>query len=280
MWENEKIMTGYRICSLYSGSTGNAVLLETPRTKILIDAGKNARALTGALAAVGVDVGEIDAVLITHDHRDHVSALPVLLKHHALPVHVVEASAQVIAYGAGEEVLRCLCRHTPLFTVQVGEVTVRSFITPHDSAFSVGYRMTLPDAQGREHAIGYATDIGYVSEEVRAGLLGCESVVLECNHDREMLLTGPYPYRLKERILSRYGHLSNEDCAALSSELAARGARHLMLVHLSEQNNDPQMAYDEVCGAIGDASVEVAVAAPDVPVEMRIGIGEEARRVC
>lgn len=272
-------MTGYRICSLYSGSTGNAMLIETPGAKVLIDAGKNARALTGALRAVGVNIDEIDAVFITHDHRDHISALPVLLKHCAIPVHAVEATAQVIAHGAGEEVLRCLRRHTPLYTEVVGDLTVRSFITPHDSCFSVGYRMTFADAYGREHAIGYGTDVGYVNDSVRAGLIGCESVVLECNHDREMLLTGPYPYRLKERILSRYGHLSNEDCAALAAELAAGGMRHLLLAHLSEQNNTPQMAYEEVHGALGDETVELAVAAPDEPVQMRIDCGE-VRRVC
>ena len=261
-------MAQYRMISLYSGSSGNAFLLITPGARILIDAGKNARALTRALDEVGCPVETVDAIFITHDHHDHTSALPVLLKHHPLPVHVVEASAQVIARGAPQYLTDCLRRHTPLFCEAVGDVTVRSFITPHDSEFSVGYRMEITDEAGVVHTVGYATDLGYVTEDVREALLGCESVVLECNHDKDMLLTGPYPYHLKERILSRYGHLSNDDCAAFAGELIEGGTRHLMLAHLSEQNNDPSLAYNEVLTAIGRDDVDLCVAAPDHMVEL------------
>ena len=261
-------MMHYRMISLYSGSSGNAFLLITPSARILIDAGKNARALTRALDEVGCPVETVDAIFITHDHHDHTSALPVLLKHHPLSVHVVEASAQVIARGAPQYLTDCLCRHTPLFCEAVGNVTVRSFITPHDSEFSVGYRMEITDEDGAVHTVGYATDLGYVTDDVRAALLGCESVVLECNHDKDMLLTGPYPYHLKERILSRYGHLSNDDCAACAGELIEGGTEHLMLAHLSEQNNDPSLAYHEVLTAIGRDDVDLCVAEPDHVVEL------------
>ena len=224
-------MPNYRIISLYSGSTGNSFLIMTERANILIDAGRNVKTLTAALGEVGLTVDDIDAIFITHDHRDHTSALPVLLKHHTIPTHIVEASAQVIAFDLCEAGQACLVRHTPLFCEMVGDVTVHSFITPHDSEFSVGYRIEIADGN-RVHTIGYATDLGYVTDEVRAALTGCESVVLESNHDRDMLLTGPYPYHLKERILSRYGHLSNDDCAALVGELAQGELRHLMLAHL------------------------------------------------
>lgn len=263
-------MAQYRMISLYSGSSGNSFLLITPAARILIDAGKNARALARALDEVGCPVETVDAIFITHDHHDHTSALPVLLKHHPLPVHAVEASAQVIARGAPQYLTDCLRRHTPLFCEAVGDVTVRSFITPHDSEFSVGYRMEFTDEDGVVHTIGYATDLGYVTDDVRAALLGCESVVLECNHDKDMLLTGPYPYHLKERILSLYGHLSNDDCAAFAGELIEGGTRHLMLAHLSEQNNDPSLAYNEVLTAIGRDDVDLCVAAPDHMVELPI----------
>lgn len=271
----ELLDSSYRICTLYSGSSGNATLIETPHARILIDAGKNARALLRALEQCGVGIDTVDAIFITHDHRDHISALPVLLKNHPLPVHAVEATAQVITYGDGAAIAGCLFCHPPLFSVAVGDLTVRSFITPHDSRFSVGYRLTFTDAEGREHAIGYATDIGYVSEDVRAGLYGCECAVLESNHDREMLLTGPYPYPLKERILSRYGHLANDDSAAFAAELAAHGLRHLILAHLSEQNNDPVLAYNETLTALGDDTVTLAVARPDEPVELIVPCREE-----
>jgi len=261
-------MSHYRIISLYSGSSGNAFLITTPKARLLIDAGKNARALTRALDEVGCPIETVDAIFITHDHHDHTSALPVLLKHHPMPVHAVEASAQVIARGAPQYLTDCLRRHTPLFCETVGDVTVRSFITPHDSEFSVGYRLEITDGEGALHTVGYATDLGYVTDDVRAALVGCETVVLESNHDRDMLITGPYPYHLKERILSRYGHLSNDDCAALVGELCEQGLRHLMLAHLSEHNNEPDLAYNETLTALGRDDIDLCVAAPDRVVEM------------
>jgi phosphoribosyl 1,2-cyclic phosphodiesterase len=268
-------MNGYRIISLYSGSTGNAFLIITPKARLLIDAGKNAKALTRALDEIGCPMETINAIFITHDHHDHTSALPVLLKRHPLPVHVVEASAQVIARNAPQYLTDCLRRHLPLFCETVGDVTVRSFITPHDSEFSVGYRLEITDEEGTVHAIGYATDLGYVTEDVKNALTGCESVVLESNHDRDMLITGPYPYHLKERILSRYGHLSNDDCAALVGELSQGNLRHLMLAHLSEHNNEPTLAYNETLMALGREDIDLCVAAPDRIVEMGAGTREE-----
>lgn len=267
-------MPSYRIISLYSGSSGNSFLIMTDQAKLLIDAGKSTRALTRALGEVGVSLNEIDAVFITHDHHDHIGALPVLLKSCPLAVHAVEATAQVITSELDEDLHHCLCRHTPLYSETVGNVKVTSFITPHDSRFSVGYRMEITHGD-KTACIGYATDLGYVTEDVRGALLGCESVVLESNHDRDMLLTGPYPRHLKERIWSRYGHLANDDCAALVAELAEHGLKHLMLAHLSEHNNLPQLAYNETLMALGGAHVSVDIAAPDRVVELKKGMSEE-----
>ncbi|MBR5615999.1 MAG: MBL fold metallo-hydrolase, partial [Clostridia bacterium] len=150
----------------------------------------------------------------------------------------------------------------------------------HDSEFSVGYRLELTDGEGVLHTIGYATDLGYVTDDIRLALTGCESVVLESNHDREMLLTGPYPYQLKERILSRYGHLANEDCAAFICELAEQGLRHVMLAHLSEQNNDPAIAYNETLTALGREDIDLFVAAPDRAVELIMTAEHKEESVC
>ena len=273
-------MTPYRIISLYSGSTGNAVLITTQTTRVLIDAGKSAKALTTALGAVGVRVEDLDAIFITHDHRDHTAALPVLLKRHPLPVHAVSASAQVLCSDMEEGARSCVCCHPPLYCEQVGDIRISSFITPHDSRFSVGYRLEI-EAQDGVHTVGYATDIGYVTEDIRRALYGCESVVLESNHDREMLLTGPYPRQLKERIFSRYGHLANDDSAAFAAELAEHGLKHLLLAHLSEQNNDPALAYEEFVMALGgEDRVRIAVAAPDRPVELPLADACEEDFVC
>ena len=254
-------MANYRICTLFSGSKGNCTYVETPGAKFLIDMGKNCRAVCAALAEIGVSPDELDAVFITHEHRDHIDALSVFCKHHPLPIHVQKASAARIFESAPHlgELLRVYpdaasCR------VCIGDANVQAFKTPHDSRASVGYRITLEG----EHptAIAYATDIGYVTPEILENLLGCESVVLESNHDPDMLMEGPYPYDLKLRIRGSKGHLSNEDCAALAAQLYASGTRNILLAHLSEQNNTPRLAFHETFCAIGDKEFNLRVADP------------------
>ena len=139
---------------------------------------------------------------------------------------------------------------------------IRSFSTPHDSRGSVGYRIETGEGDER-FTVGYATDIGYVSDEVREGLTGCDAVILESNHDPEMLETGPYPADLKRRIASRRGHLSNPVCAAFAAELCEQGTKYLMLAHLSRENNTPDTAYEAAFGSIADEHVKLCVASPD-----------------
>lgn len=252
-------MAKYSITSLYSGSKGNSVLIETNEATILIDAGKSARALCLALNGIGKSIDDVDAIFITHEHTDHISALEVLLKKHPIPVHIVEASAEKLTCRCAlinESLVR---KHSPIFSTQVGNMLVNSFPTPHDSIFSVGYRIEICDDEGKV-CIGYATDIGYVTEEIRAGLLGCESVVLESNHDEEMLMRGPYPYDLKLRIRSNRGHLSNLACAEFAAELTQNGTENILLAHLSEENNDPALAFDEVWSAVGNDKINLKVA--------------------
>ena len=256
-------MANYSITSLYSGSKGNSVFIETEKARILIDAGKSSRALCSALNAIGKNIDDIDAIFITHEHADHVSALEVLLKKHRIPVHIVGISARKLIekglFSNGD----LICSHPPIFEEQIGDMRISSFSTPHDSEYSVGYRIELDDA-----CIGYATDIGYITPEIRENLLGCESVVLECNHDLEMLMNGPYPYDLKLRIISNRGHLSNSACAELSSELFLNGTKNILLAHLSEENNDPSLAFDEVWSAIGDDSANLRVASQYEPTKL------------
>lgn len=253
----------YTVISLYSGSTGNAAYIEAGGAKILIDAGKCARTLCKALASVGVDIDEIDAIFITHEHRDHIGALEVLAKKHPIPVHVTRKSMSRLISSADSALAGCIVSHPPIYHEFVKDLRVSSFPTPHDSRESVGYHLEFEDGEGVTHKIGYATDIGHVSTHVRDGLWGCETVVLESNHDPEMLWGGPYPHDLKERIASRWGHLSNPDCAEFAAELAANGTRNLMLAHLSQENNEPQVAYDEILMAVADPAVKLCVAAPD-----------------
>lgn len=251
--------TPYRLFTLYSGSEGNAAYLETPGARILIDAGKCTRTLTASLREVGVSPDELDAIFITHEHRDHIAALEVLTKRHPIPVHMLLKSAELFRATQPEALCSCLVLHKqPNFTVNIGDVTVRAFPTMHDSRASVGYRFDLSGV-----SVGYATDTGCVTEEMETMLCGCETVVLESNHDEELLMSGPYPYELKLRIKSRRGHLCNRDAAALAVRLAESGTRHFLLAHLSEINNYPDIAYDETASALAGTAATVAVAAPD-----------------
>ena len=259
-------MTSVRIISLYSGSTGNCFVISAPCGTLLIDAGKNAKRLHAALAEVGIDADSIGAILVTHEHTDHISALPVFLKKHPIPVHIANGSAYKLLPHPSVEPL--LHTHSPIFEECICGMRVVSFPTPHDSRASVGYRIEIPCEDGTVYRIGYATDIGYVTPEIEEALTGCNAVILESNHDYDMLMTGPYPYDLKMRIASRRGHLSNPDSAALAARLCAAGTKKLMLAHLSQENNAPDIALGECIGALGDADVQVFVAHPEIPTEM------------
>lgn len=271
-----------RLCTLYSGSDGNATYLSGGGSAILIDAGKSARALTNALKTIGAlpqtgtaQKPPVDAIFITHEHTDHISALAVFLKKYRIPVHVTAPSAEKLFALAGDTPMRdCIRVHPPLFTEEIGGMTVSSFPTSHDSRMSVGYRITVRTDMG-SRVFGYATDLGVVTPDVRNGLLGCEAVVLESNHDPDMLLDGPYPFDLKMRIRSRRGHLSNPDAAEFIASLAENGTDAFLLAHLSKENNLPLLAYGEAVSALGDGTKTVRIASPDT-VTFLLGDGEDA----
>ena len=250
-----------KICTLYSGSGGNSIFVSAGGANILIDAGKNAKKLCSALEEIGYAPSSIDAIFITHEHSDHVSALEVFLKKHPIPVHISEVSAPKLLSRGLPQISDNLVIHPPVFSIKVGELEISSFITPHDSMGSVGYRLAFQENQCI-HEIGIATDIGFVSDAVLCGLDGCENLIVESNHDVEMLKCGSYPYDLKKRILSERGHLSNTDCALLVSRLCEHGAKNILLAHLSEENNEPSIAYDEVSSVIADPKINLAVADP------------------
>ena len=258
-----------RIYTLYSGSGGNSTFIEAAGKRILIDAGKNAKALCSALCEIGSDISEIEAIFITHEHTDHISALEVISKKHSIPIHIMTKSAAKIDRCKDSFASRCLVRHDDEYEVSLGDLSMRAFKTPHDSLMSVGFRIDYTDADG-PHSIGLATDIGYVTETISASLVGCEAVVLESNHDVEMLKNGSYPFDLKKRILSQRGHLSNKDSAEFAAYLAANGTRAFLLAHLSEENNTPDTALDEYTSAIADPSIFIDVASPDTPTQLHI----------
>ena len=256
----------FRVVVLYSGSGGNSVLVRAGKTAVLIDAGKSARALCKALDRVGESIDDIDAIFVTHEHKDHVSALEQISKNKNIPIHITSVSAQIFDRCPDAQISSNLQRHDVRFEVEVGDLRVTSFRTPHDSKMSVGYRLSFLEGD-KAFRLGLATDIGYVSEEIRENLLGCDAVIIEANHDVDMLMTGRYPIPLKQRVVSKWGHLSNADCAEFAAELAQNGTRAFMLAHLSKENNEPQLAYNEVKRALSGTEATVLVACPDDPVE-------------
>lgn len=235
---------------LFSGSRGNSVYIEDNGAAILVDCGCSLRSINNALLANNLSIDKVQAVFITHEHTDHVSALHTLAKKHNLPIYMSEQTAQaVLAAGHLPE-----GKEPKSFsdTVQVADFSVSRFNTSHDCAGSSGYCITLSD--GRKVAV--CTDLGVVTDEVRQAITGSELVMLESNHDVNMLQTGSYPYLLKQRILSDVGHLSNTACATELPRLIEAGAKRIVLGHLSRENNRPQIASAAAKAALLDKKMQ------------------------
>ena len=253
------------LTTLASGSSGNCLLLSDGRTHILVDAGISARRITTHLKTLGIAPPELAGILVTHEPSDHISGLATLTKQLPVPIYATAATGRQIRCRVAwaEEHLHTI---TPGTAFSVDSLDVQAFSTPHDAADSVGYTITAGD---RTAAV--VTDLGHVTREVLSAVSGAQLVVLECNYEPDWLLSGPYPYYLKERILGRRGHLSNEEGAQLARVLTEQGARQLVLAHLSKENNTPTRALDTVChtlevgGIRPQSDVAVTVAPRDCP---------------
>ena len=235
-----------------SGSTGNCALLSEGNTHLLLDDGISLRKLRAALALRGLTPETLSGVLITHEHKDHISGLPMLCNHCGVPLFAPRTVANHIRWSAAG-VDGYIREITPGMPFTVGELTVTAFPTSHDTDQSVGYRIdgSIPFA--------LCTDTGCVTAEMLAAMDGCEAALIEANHDVDMLLSGPYPYYLKRRILSERGHLSNADSAALCCKLAEKGLRTLALGHLSRENNLPSLAERCVGGALTERGHHISL---------------------
>lgn len=247
-----------RVISLYSGSSGNCTLIETKESTFLVDAGGSAKALIGALDKLGSGIDRVSDIFITHEHSDHTHALSALLKKHPCRVHITEQSAE--ALNACDVLEDHLVRHETSFQLDMGECHIEAFPVPHDSRACVGYRFEEGGV-----SVGVVTDIGYVTQTVYDRLCGCEAVIIEANHDREMVRCGSYPAALKARILSGGGHLSNDDCAEISGAWARQGTKRILLAHLSDENNTPSTALEAVRAATDPYGVTVCAAKRDEP---------------
>ena len=250
-----------------SGSSGNCLLLSNGDTNILIDAGISMRRLATLLAQAGHTMRDIGGVLITHEHSDHISGLNMLLKYYNMQVY----APRTVAYRLHGK-LPIVENHLRIIPVgedfRLGSLTIKAFHTSHDTDESVGYRV---EGQG---VFSLATDTGCITEEIEAGLTGAGTVLIESNHDEDMLRYGPYPVYLKRRILSDRGHLSNADCAALARRLAEGGTKRLILGHLSRENNRPEKAMQAAQAAVEGLNVDLYCAPVTGCLEVPVGKAE------
>jgi phosphoribosyl 1,2-cyclic phosphodiesterase len=223
-----------KFCVLASGSSGNAALLATGKTRILIDAGLSMKELGRRLASIGEDLAQIDAILITHEHSDHVSALPVLARNRNVraAIYLSRLTAPSIDWGGPRPERIEQFQSGGAF--QVGDIEVASFGIPHDAVDPVGFAF---EAEGVRIAV--ATDLGYIPESIKFHLRRTDLLLLESNHDLDMLKVGPYPWAVKLRVMSRVGHLSNDAMADFLIHDLDPATRHLVLGHLSQHNNNP-----------------------------------------
>lgn len=255
-------------CTLFSSSKGNCTYVRSGNDKFLIDAGVSAKRIADALREIGTSLEEIDCIFVTHEHTDHIKGLQVVCKKYGIPVYAPYLSIRYIKQHF-PELAPYLRENNGGDTVTLSDTVITAYDTPHDSQASVCFRITTPNC-----VIGYATDIGYVSDNVWQALCGAEYVVVESNHDLELLDNGPYPRALKNRILSDYGHLSNCDCGQLLCRLAQNGTRRIVLAHLSEENNRPPLALAAARGTLMGSGfrvgeqVVVRVAPPDEACEI------------
>ena len=247
---------GYTLqfCSLFSGSSGNAIYLATARGGLLVDCGMSARQTLDAMQQAGLSPAAVHAILITHEHSDHIKGAGVMSRKLGVPIYATEGTWSGMAQSVGE----LPARHR--VTINAGEsfflddIEVASFSIPHDANDPVGYRFFV----GR-HSIAVATDLGYFSQTVSDAVAGSHIVLLESNHDPELLRNNPrYPAHLKTRILGKKGHLSNDAGAEAAVRLAQCGTRHVLLGHLSNDNNTPDMAYRTSYTALQSAGADMA----------------------
>ncbi|MEF9919243.1 MAG: MBL fold metallo-hydrolase [Eubacterium sp.] len=250
-----------KFCSLYSGSSGNSLFVSQCETKLLIDAGLSGKRIEQALVSIDELPGEIRGILVTHEHKDHIHGVGVLSRRYNLPIYANEGTWKRMEESLGriKEHNRFIFETDRPFCI--GDLEIEAFSTSHDAAASVGFTINNGSA-----SIGIATDTGMITPRIVEALENRDLVVLESNHDPSMLDAGWYPFPLKQRIKSDYGHLSNAICAKTVETLVRGGVDKVVLAHLSQENNYPLLAYQTTecvlkeAGIIAGEDLSLAVA--------------------
>jgi phosphoribosyl 1,2-cyclic phosphodiesterase len=249
--------SGISLCMLASGSKGNSIYVSDGRTAILVDAGLSGIEIERRMASRGLSPESLDAIVVSHEHDDHIRGVGVLSRRYGLPVHI---SAQT--FEAASPQLKNL-KKTVAFncgaSFNINTLKIHPFSISHDAADPAGFTIAL-----NQKKIGIATDLGIATAMVRHHLQSCDLLILEANHDPDMLISGPYPWHLKQRVNGRSGHLSNRDSRILLEEIQHDQLQHVILAHLSETNNTPEKAMAEVCLAINPLYTQLTVSSQDI----------------
>lgn len=232
-------------CSIFSGSSGNCLYASTDRTRILIDAGLTGKRIQEGLKEIGVNPLEINGIIITHEHDDHIKSAGILSRRFNIPIYANTNTWEAMKGSVGEvkeENIKVIDGYNPF---EIGDLTIKPFPIPHDAAMPCGYCIMNGGKK-----LSVATDIGFASDEVKENIKDSDFILLESNHDVEMLKVGPYPYPLKRRILGDRGHLSNESAGNLIKDIYNDRIRKVMLGHLSKTNNYPELALKTVISVL------------------------------
>ncbi|SFI69346.1 MBL fold metallo-hydrolase [Thermoflavimicrobium dichotomicum] len=241
-----------RFSVLASGSSGNSIYIESERARVLIDAGLSGKQLEERLKQIGVHPSTLSAILVTHEHIDHVKGLGVLARRYQIPVYMNEATQKHLPTSVGTIPEKQQHLFHSQAIIEVEDLQIESFPVSHDAAEPVGYALHVDN-----ETIAVVTDLGYVSQRIIEKVSGADTLIWESNHDVEMLRVGSYPWNVKRRILSDIGHLSNEDSGeALVDVLHGKG-EHVYLAHLSKDNNLSELAHLTVKEILEDAGLEV-----------------------
>lgn len=255
-----------RFCSLGSGSEGNALVVEvghgTTNTRVMMDCGFGIRETEQRLARAGLLADDIDAIVVTHEHSDHIGGVARLARKYSIPVWLTHGTAKVLN---DRSIPSALLRYIdPHEAFSVGAIEVTPYTVPHDANEPVQF--VFGDGSSR---LGVLTDVGTTTEHIESSLSGCQALVLEANHDLEMLWDGPYPQSLKKRVSGNFGHLNNSDAAALLNKLQHPGLQHVFAAHLSRQNNTRELAQSAFAAVLGCLPTEVGIAGQDEGFDWR-----------
>lgn len=246
--------TGIRFSYLGSGSRGNSALVESGDTCVMVDCGFSVAATEARLARLGRSMDDVDALLVTHEHSDHIGGVARLARRYAVPVWMTPGT-----WGAAPDRdiphLNLFNCHAPF---EVGDLRVQPLPVPHDAREPCQFVFSDGDRR-----LGILTDAGHVTRHMTSLLSGCDALVIECNHDLDMLMRGPYPHSVKRRVAGDHGHLNNEQAAALVETIDCKRLQHLVAVHISDTNNTRRLALEALAAALDTTEQELEAACQD-----------------